>query len=208
MQNPRPHDLLWLHPAAVPESANGDLALPDWVVPQWPVVVRRASCTDQIPVGLRGPLRSQRHAAQVRPDAIQRTVTPEALQQSQCWLTRPELVSHAPVATLIGLSSLLQNLGLSWGPTGSVGFALATGCSVLRSDSDLDLLIRAPQPFSPEQMTLLQDVLQNRKTVSCRIDLQIDTGKGGFSFSEWLRGSGKILLKTNTGPLLTDHPWA
>ena len=208
MQSPRPHDLLWLHPTVVPVSMDGDLALPDWVVPQWPVVVRRASCTDQIPVGLRGPLRSQRHAAQVRPDAIQKSVTPEALRQSQCWLTRPELVSYAPVATLIGLSRLLQNLELSWGPTGSVGFALATGCQVLRSDSDLDLLIRAPQPLSVQQMTLLQDVLQNRTVASCRIDLQIDTGKGGFAFNEWLRGSGKILLKTNTGPRLTDNPWA
>ena len=208
LQNLRPHDLLWLKPTAMLAGGDADFVVPDWVDPQWPVVVRRAISQGQLPVGLRGPLRSQRCAALVGPQAVQRSVTPEFLQQSQCWLLQPVLASDAPVVLLVQLHTLLQHLGLDWGPTGSVGFALATGYPVLRRESDLDLVVRAPHPLTAQQIMLLQQVLDKQSPHSCRIDLQIDTGHGGFAFSEWLRASGKILLKTNAGPVLTDHPWA
>jgi hypothetical protein len=43
-------------------------------------------------------------------------------------------------------------------------------------------------------------------TPKFQLDIQIQTSKGGFSYKEWLK-SKKVLLKTNTGPLLTDNPW-
>lgn len=208
MQSPRPHDLLWLKPSAVIEGGDADFVVPEWAHLHWPVVVRRASSKGQLPVGLRGPLRNQRCAALIWPEAIQLSVTPEFLQQSQPWLLHPALAIDAPVVMLIQLFTVLQELDLSWGPTGSVGFALATGYPVLRPESDLDLVVRAPQPLTHQQSKLLQHVLQSQTAKSCRIDLQIDTGTGGFAFSEWLRTRGKILLKTNTGPVLTDQPWA
>lgn len=211
MPSPHPHDLLWLDPTAILVGEGTGLVVPDWVDRNWPVVVRRARRANSaglVPVGLRGPLRSQRCAALVWPDAIQKSVTPEVLQQNQRWLLWPALAGHRPVTMLVRLSEMLEHLGLTWGPTGSVGFALATGHAVLRPESDLDLLVRAPQALSRQQTALLQKVQQSQLHGPCRIDIQIDTGKGGFAFTEWARGSSKILLKTNAGPLLTDNPWA
>lgn len=39
-----------------------------------------------------------------------------------------------------------------WGVTGSTGYALATEIPVLHAASDLDLLIRAPQPLDREAL--------------------------------------------------------
>jgi len=41
----------------------------------------------------------------------------------------------------------------------------------------------------------------------CRIDIQIDTGNGGFSFAEWVARRKTVLLKTGIGPVLTANPW-
>jgi phosphoribosyl-dephospho-CoA transferase len=37
--------------------------------------------------------------------------------------------------------------------------------------------------------------------------MQIDTGHGGFAFAEWRRNAGRVLLKTDAGPFMTDDPW-
>lgn len=42
------------------------------------------------------------------------------------------------------------------GITGSTGYALATGIPVIHADSDLDLLIRAPHPVSPDAFAAWQ----------------------------------------------------
>ncbi|MBO4790273.1 MAG: hypothetical protein J5492_04590 [Oxalobacter sp.] len=42
----------------------------------------------------------------------------------------------------------------------------------------------------------------------CRADIQVETPLGAFSLKEWLREeTGRVLLKTNTGPVLTAAPW-
>ena len=106
--------------------------------------------------------------------------------------------------TLAELAPTLDESGLAWGPTGSVGFQLASGLPVLRMASDLDLLVRAPAPLGAEQLSLLQ-ALGNG--AGCRLDVQIDTGHGGFALAEWLRGGASVLLKTDRGPVLTSDPW-
>jgi phosphoribosyl-dephospho-CoA transferase len=40
----------------------------------------------------------------------------------------------------------------------------------------------------------------------CRIDIQVDTGAGGFALAEYVRG-GRVLLKTDAGPRLVADPW-
>jgi len=101
----------------------------------------------------------------------------------------------------------MQELALPWGPTGSTGFALATGHPVLRADSDLDLVVRAVQPLTAPQLAVLVDLYRQTQKAPCRIDVQIDTGHGGFALSEWQRTGHQVLLKTATGPLLTKDPW-
>jgi phosphoribosyl-dephospho-CoA transferase len=104
---------------------------------------------------------------------------------------------------LLALAPRLDALGLAWGPAGGVGFWLACGLPVLRPDSDLDLLVRAPSPLAPSTraaLCALQDA------ANCRIDIQLDTGRGGFALAEYGRG-GRVLLKTAEGPLMVDDPW-
>jgi hypothetical protein len=61
-------------------------------------------------------------------------------------LLRSPFVTQPPVQVALQLSQ--QAWPWTWGITGSTGYALATGIPVIHADSDLDLLIRAPQPIS------------------------------------------------------------
>lgn len=219
-----PHDLLW----AAPDAIQAEGALPEWVDAAWmrraPVVVRREAVRDGlVPVGLRGAARSQRARAYVRADAVTRQVAPESLAMRAIRaspLAAPSAISAIPaipaiqplpplpplpaLSALAALAPALNALGLAWGPTGGAGFFLACGLPVLRPDSDLDLLVRAPQPLTASQAAVLDGIQDG---AACRIDIQVDTGHGAFAFAEWLRG-GRVLLKTGTGPLLCAQPWA
>jgi phosphoribosyl-dephospho-CoA transferase len=42
----------------------------------------------------------------------------------------------------------------------------------------------------------------------CRVDLQIDTGHGGFALRDWLASPHQTLLKTDHGPRLVADPWS
>lgn len=194
----RPHDLLWLDP--LPAAR-----LPAWCVPGWPVVVRRDRAADggRVPVGFRGGERAQRHGGWVRPCEVVRALAPEALLRSA--LPRaPGSVEGPPLQALRALAPWLDEIGLPWGPTGSAGFAIATGAPVLGPDSDLDLLVRAPRRPAQAQVAGLKR-LQER--AGCRLDIQIDTGRGGFALNEWLADRGRVLLKTARGPVLVADPW-
>jgi phosphoribosyl-dephospho-CoA transferase len=204
--DPRPHDLLWVR-------GRGDVVsrtpLPRWASDDWlaiaPVVVRR-ECTEEavVPVGLRGCTRSERHAAYVPRDRIVRQVTPDELAQQQAWKRYPELLQIPCIGALPALVPIFESRQLSWGITGSAGFALATGIGVVRSDSDLDILIRAPEPVSRDDAAHL---IRSLAAPPIRIDVQVDTGAGGFALAEWARRSGRVLLKTADGPLLVNDPW-
>lgn len=194
-----PHDLLFLRAPGAFETAG---AHPDWLGGAWlaeaPLVVRReATAHGRIPVGARGPQRNQRLAGYVDVAAVQRRVTPEMLAA-----VRPP--SGLPcLDALAALAPRLAALGLAWGPIGGVGFQLASGLPVLRDTSDLDLLVRAPGPLAPAVVTAL-DAMQ--RDAACRIDIQVDTGSGGFALAEYARG-GRVMLKTARGPVLLDDPW-
>lgn len=199
---PRPHDLLWV---SAPTALDGETAVPAWTDTNWPLVVRRAEGggAGRIAVGLRGRMRHQRHPAWVDARQVQYAVPPEALAAS---LPARNLVGEkcAVLKALANLAPRLDDIGLAWGPTGSAGFALASGVAVLRPDSDLDLLVRAESRPSAAQIVGLSG-LQTRSP--CRLDIQIDTGWGGFVLGEWLAQRRKVLLKTARGPALADDPW-
>lgn len=210
MDTPRPHDLLFLHgaDAFVACACN---ARPGWLASAWlaqaPVVVRRAVAEPgRVAVGARGLQRNERCAGQVALTDVARRIAPQDLAR----VVRQEpdhLGADAAVlpciAALLELAPRLQDLGLSWGPAGGVGFWLATRLPVLRPTSDLDLLVRAPQALSPARLAALC-ALQTH--AACRVDVQIDTGAGGFALMEYARG-GKVMLKTDAGPLLVSDPW-
>ncbi|WP_215409201.1 malonate decarboxylase holo-ACP synthase [Janthinobacterium sp. JC611] len=202
----RAHDLLWA--SCLPEDAT----LPAWADAAWlraaPLVVRRASATlGRIPVGLRGMLRSERHACEVDAAAVVRRVTPEAL--ARLARTPPPGFDCTALDALRQVAPLLDATGWAWGPTGGVGFALASGLPVLRADSDLDLVLRIAAPPDGAQAEALRAIAASvtSRITACRLDLQIDTGHGGFAYAEWAAGRGRVLLKTERGPVLTAAPW-
>jgi phosphoribosyl-dephospho-CoA transferase len=197
-----PHDLVWLTEM---DSLELDGPRPAWLGPAWlqraPLVVRRESTPDgRVPVGVRGLARSERCKGYLRRADVARRVTPETLATGAARANRRGLALDA----LASLAPALDALGLAWGPTGGVGFFLACGLPVLRPDSDLDLLVRAPQPLGAAQAAALA-ALQAR--TACRIDIQVDTGHGAFALAEWSRTGGRVLLKTSAGPVLCDDPW-
>jgi phosphoribosyl-dephospho-CoA transferase len=203
----RPHDLLWL---ADPTALRMAGARPAWATPQWlavtPVVVRRAASGEpgQLPVGLRGATRSERCAAQVPAAQVLRVRTPEEVVAG--WLRRgSHLERQLPcLQTLAALAPALNALPIAWGVTGSVGFTLASGFDVLRQDSDLDLLVRAP---SPANAAMLHRIAALTNGNAARVDVQVETSTGAFALQEWLRTGGPVLLKTAHGPALCDDPW-
>lgn len=196
----RPHDLLWL----TARDALEEVTEP-WVAEIWhagsPVVVRRdVDSSGRVPVGVRGMRREQRAAAWVKREQITRVVAPEQLIEPQSLLRSP-FISQPPVQLALQLAQ--QSFPWRWGVTGSTAYALATGIPVIHATSDLDLLIRAPQPLSAEELARWQQQLSGGL---CRADTQVETPNGGFALAEWLR-DGRVMLKTNHGPRLVSDPW-
>ena len=206
----RPHDLLF---AGAPDGFVAAGARPDWLddgawLARAPLVVRRDTLSaGRIPVGARGPLRKQRCAGTLAADAVVRCVTPEQLAAAVMKGPALDLRAAADrlpcIAALLGLAPRLHALDLAWGPAGGAGFWLASGLPVLRPDSDLDLLVRVPQPPPAATVTALAAL---QADAACRIDIQLDTGHAGFALGEYLRG-GRVMLKTAGGPLLVADPW-
>ena len=196
----RPHDLIWLNARGALEGVTES-----WVDTVWhsglPVVVRRdVDAQGRIPVGVRGMKRDQRAAGWVKAGAVVRVCTPESLVDPLSLLRSP-FISQPPLQVALLLAQ--QAWPWTWGITGSTGYALATGIPVIHAASDLDLLIRAPQPLSREALEKWQQQLTGGL---CRADTQVDTPRGGFALNEWLR-DGKALLKTSQGPQLVRDPW-
>jgi len=196
----RPHDLIWLTARDVLEGITES-----WVDSVWhtglPVVVRRdVDDAGRIPVGVRGLKRDQRAAGWVNAACVTRVVSPEDLS-AQGDLLRSPFITQPPVQVALQLAQ--QAWPWTWGITGSTGYALATGIPVIHADSDLDLLIRAPQPLPAAAFERWQTQLSS---ALCRADTQVETPSGGFALNEWLR-DGKALLKTHRGPRLVADPW-
>jgi len=207
----RPHDLLF---ARTPDDFVAAGSRPDWLdddagwAARAPLVVRREIAHGgRIPVGARGLVRKQRCAGYLAADAVARCVTPERLAAAVTKGPALDLRAAADrlpaITALLALAPRLQALGLDWGPAGGAGFWLASGLPVLRADSDLDLLVRAPQPLTPALVDALSAL---QAGAACRIDIQVDTGAAGFALNDYLRG-GRVMLKTATGPVLMADPW-
>ncbi len=195
----RPHDLIWLTNREALDGVDEPWVETVWH-PDLPVVVRRDVDEERIPVGVRGIRRDQRAAGWTHASQVVRVVSPEQLVDSNDLLRSP-FISQPPVQVALQLAQ--QAWPWVWGITGSSGYALATGIPVIHASSDLDLLIRAPQPLSRALLLRWQTPLNH---ALCRVDTQVDTPLGGFALNEWLR-DGRVLLKTSRGPRLVSDPW-
>ena len=169
----------------------------------WVVVRRAHTQAGLIPVGVRGRARAQRFATLLAPDAVAARVTPEDLAAARGWRHMPRARRVGSMRVLDAVDELCTSLGLAWGPTGSVGFELATGVAAVGAASDLDVVIRAPRPWSLEDAREIADYL-NR--LPARVDAQLDTPAGVVALDEYARG-GRVLLRAPDGPGLTRDPW-
>lgn len=193
-----PHDLLW---GLRPEHLAADA--PDWarqvLLAGQPVVVRRARvAADRVAVGVRGAQRSQRWAAELPVACVQRRCRPEQLRVAG-------EVDLPALQALQAVAPLLEATGLGWGPTGGVGYQLATGVAVLHGDSDLDLVLRTPVRWSRRQA---QTLFQALTALPCRVDLQLETPQGAVALGDWAGTARRVLLKRCEGACLVDDPWA
>lgn len=202
----RPHDLLRIPNG---DGLHGDGPVPDWAsaalaVAPWVVVRRAPSRQGAVAVGIRGTERHQRWAAWLDPAAILERQPPDALGARLSRLP-PERVAVIPsLAALPRLADALTRLGLSGGPTGSVGFELASGRATATISSDLDAVVRADQRLD---RAIVADLAQIAAELGVRCDILLETPGGGVALSEYGRG-GAVALRTPDGPRLVEDPWA
>jgi phosphoribosyl-dephospho-CoA transferase len=203
--DPQVHDLLHIDPDCL---TAGCVAQPSWVKEllitcPWMVVRRAQSPVDQIAVGVRGTTRSERWGGFCAKSLISKIVRPAdllVLARSSSHILRTPAFR-----VLQQIITSWRDLTLLWGPTGSVGFELATGHPVTTEASDLDIAIRAPHRIVVDQARSLWDRATGLQT---KVDVRVETPECGFSLEEYVwTSSGRILLRFPDGPRFGDDPW-
>ena len=189
-----------------------------------------------ISIGVRGTRRSERWAGVCYPDIVRATVTPPELlrrvvsagqfaplsqrghardvmpAESGATPSANDLTPSARSAAIPALRSLpllaerWSELKSDWGPGGSVGFELATGCHVVSPQSDLDVVIYAQTPLGTAEARVLLDCAQG---LPAAVDIRVETPICGFSLTEYAnRGAAPILLRFASGTAFGSDPWA
>jgi len=182
--------------------------VPAWVAASlarapWVVVRRTRTPNGFIPVGVRGRTRGERFAALLAMDAVAARVSPEDLAAARSWRQMPRGRQVDSLRILDAVDELFTSLGLVWGPTGSVGFELATGVAAASAASDLDVVVRAPAFWPLEQA---REVAEDLAPLPARVDAQLDTPAGAVTLAEYACG-GRVLVRTPDRPRLTRDPW-
>ncbi len=109
------------------------------------------------------------------------------------------------LAALAPLGEILAAHDLIWGPTGSVGFELASGAATVTPTSDLDAIIRSDHPLS---RGAAEGIVRATGVLGVRCDLLLETPDGGVSLLEYAQNEGQVAARGVHGPRLTDDPWA
>lgn len=168
----------------------------------WVVVRRAAASGSRIAVGVRGAQRVQRHASWIETCAILEKVTPQDLARSRSWRSCARRGAIPAIAALDSVEAIMSGQGFSqaWGPTGSVGFELATGWTSASPASDLDLALWMDEPMTAPVARYLVSALEN---LGVRSDLLIEMPRGAAALSEIAR-AGPVMLRTVSGPRLVQ----
>jgi phosphoribosyl-dephospho-CoA transferase len=204
----RTHDLIRLRS---PSTLLVDGATPPWVEPAlhrgpW-VVVRRAAAPERlVPVGVRGVERSQRFAAFVTAAAISQRVTPAELAASLHAIDESRRAASPAFVALSRVAPLLASSGHTWGPGGSVGFEIASGVPTASASSDLDVIVHCDARLgSSAARRLLVALAEAARPV--RIDVLLETPRGGVLLADLVASPTRILVRTADGPRLCSDPW-
>ena len=205
----RTHSLLRI---ATPEVLRCDSAPPQWFAREllrapWVVVRRAAAREGLIPVGVRGAVRSERFAAWLHPGDVLEVCDPLELAARRGWLHSVRAGSMPALAALADVAPRMRRVGLAsaWGPTGSVGFELASGYPAVTAHSDLDLVVRADQMLAGSVAAAL---LQELAALPVRVDVLLETPGGAVALAEYASARRPILMRTASGVRLVADPWA
>jgi phosphoribosyl-dephospho-CoA transferase len=170
----------------------------------WVVVRRAPAIGDLVPIGVRGSCRAERFAAFLPTSSIVERIRPEDLSLSRETTATARLDKPPCLFALSRLETLLWGLDVIWGPIGSVGFELASGAHVVRSTSDLDVIVRQTSfVLSPEILNGLLAVLEATEVV---LDILVETDAGGFSLLDYAKGGENLVVRTENGPRQILHP--
>lgn len=200
----RPHDLVRFS-----STAFKGQDMPDWCMRALEAVpfavIRRAQKEEgRLPVGIRGPERHQRWGGFIAPQWIEECLAPEILI-NRIGNVPPERLKTIPaLAALTKLFKRFEGRDWVWGPTGSVGFELASGNATATASSDLDLIFRCDMPITQNKAALLLLKIQD---LGVRCDALIETPVGAVALSELANADGRFVIRMTTGPILTDNPW-
>jgi phosphoribosyl-dephospho-CoA transferase len=200
---PQVHDLIRMHPASIKS-----MDAPAWVNERlsecpWAVVRRAGAPTRMIAVGVRGDTRSERWGGFTHQNAVEQVVEPNEL----LGLMRTSAGANRtpPIQLLEKVIERWQGLTLPWGPTGSVGFELASGYRITTPHSDLDIAIRAPERISVD---LAHSLWERIMGLQPKVDVRVETSECGFALEEYVRRpSTRILLHYPDGARVGDDPW-
>jgi phosphoribosyl-dephospho-CoA transferase len=202
----QPHDLLKLR------RLRHDDSEPSWVRDAFArvpfAVVRRAqAAAGFIAIGVRGDTRQQRYGAWADAGDVEAAATPEELLDVGPSGERRAFPAFVALNTLRSNAATLA--AFRWGPTGSVGFELATGFPAVTSSSDLDLLVRAPIRLTHETAAALLSELQAYAgRGGIRIDAQVETPAGGVALAELAADKLRVMARHSEGPRLVADPWS
>jgi phosphoribosyl-dephospho-CoA transferase len=201
------HTLVRIRGPQALATASGSV-LPDWAAESlrrapWVVVRRAPTQGGLVPVGVRGESRQQRFAAWLSPDEAIELATPQAL--ASCRATR----AVAALAVLPHVERVMHGHGLAalWGPSGSVGFELASGKPTVTASSDLDLVIEIGRPaLIPCNAVSLWNALT---ALPVRVDALLEGPWGAVALAEYARALAgdhhhSFVLRTPSGPRLID----
>ncbi|CAG7652668.1 malonate decarboxylase holo-ACP synthase [Paenibacillus allorhizosphaerae] len=203
----RVHDLVRIQSSADLECES---AVPEWVCDAlkrapWVVIRRSPVKNGRIPVGVRGAGRTQRFAAYLPTRSVKEAVTPVQLAVQARWRGYSLGADSQAFSQLEEIADYYNRAGIRWGPTGSVGFELASGTGTVHPGSDIDLAIYLPQRV--ERKTVARWNTFNHQC-SVKVDALLETPAGACSLSEFVRQEeSTILLRTMNGPTLVKCPW-
>lgn len=159
-------------------------------------VVRRMPVTNQIvPIGLRGTTREQRFGTFIHERNIIQVISPESLVE------RIELFKDEQYfLALKNMKEAFKQFNVVWGPTGSVGFEIATSIKVTTPNSDIDICLYQEEI----NQELLIEVGSFLETLDVRVDVQVETpSMGAFLLNDYLRnGETGFIVRTPFGPQL------
>ncbi len=202
----RTHDLLEID---AKRFGSCQVSPPEWVVAGLQrapfVVVRRDLATEQmIPVGVRGVQRNQRWAAMCSLKLVKSILAPPQLLKRRVPKSREDATSAFRALRI--MKERWRDLDHSWGPGGSVGFELAVGGNIVKTESDLDIVVYAAERITRDMAKSLHAQTLN---LPAAVDVRVETPLCGFSLEEFAwRSTGKILLRTPSGMTLGTDPWS